>query len=317
MIKKRKQVAVFTAFILLITISRVYGTAELPEGHSFQGWVTVQEAGCETDGLRTNTCLYCGMVVQDVIPALGHDWQLGIKQDPTCTEDGYQLYSCTRCGKEKVESLPALGHDFVASVIQPTCTADGKKVETCTRCGKEQIVETLPALGHHLTVSEILPTEKKEGTRITTCTRCDYKLVETLPALGEQKITASTSSDDNVTVNGNEDVQMDTTTPLHAASILSPQFEETEQAVTTEQKTTSQDAAAAVADIGGSNIQVAGSQSNIKKTEAWKPDTIDIALGGSCIAVTAAGIAALWPYMNVFKWYRRKKISALKKLYGG
>lgn len=267
--EKRKYVTMLTLLILLSATSYVQAAAEVPEGHTFLGWVTVRTADCETDGLRTNTCRYCGMVVEDVTPALGHDWKLTGRQEPTCTDGGSQSFVCGRCGKTKTEILPPLGHDFVESVIEPTCTAEGRRIETCTRCGEVQVVENLPALGHELVINEIQPTAAEGGMRITTCTRCDYRQVETLPALGE---AAPTDVPEN-----------------------------------TAQKE----------EIAPQPLAASTGQVPVHSTEPWKPNTMDYVLGGSCCFVSVAGFLAIKPFLSVFKWYKQKRIIAIKKLFGG
>ncbi len=267
--EKMIYVSMFTLYILLVAASTVLANAEVPVGHTFLGWVTVREADCETDGLRTNTCRYCGMVVEDVTPALGHDWKLTGRQEPTCTDGGSQSFVCGRCGKTKTEILPPLGHDFVESVIEPTCTANGQRIETCARCGETQVVETLPALGHQFVVEEIRPTSMGEGRRIITCTRCDYRRVEAVPALAEA-------------------AQPD----VPETSVLKEE-------------------------IGAQVPADTGRQAAADDVEPWKPNTLDYVLGGSCGVVTVGGCLAISPFLRVFRWYRQKRIIAIKKLFGG
>ena len=84
--------------------------------------ITKQPTCLET-GTRTKTCHYCGYVLTEEIPALGHnfgDWET--TTEATCTTDGVRTKTCASCGESQTETLEALGHNYVNG--------------TCSRCGE-------------------------------------------------------------------------------------------------------------------------------------------------------------------------------------
>ena len=72
---------------------------------------------CTDNGIMRKKCI-CGFFIEEIIPALGHDFQ-----GATCTENGV----CTRCGAV----LDALGHDFPNEYNKHDETHHWKQ---CTRC---------------------------------------------------------------------------------------------------------------------------------------------------------------------------------------
>lgn len=77
-----------------------------------------KEAACTEDGLTDGAyCLKCNgtLIVQSVIPELGHDTVTDIRIAPTCLEDGLtEGKHCGRCNEVFIsqERIPATGHDF-------------------------------------------------------------------------------------------------------------------------------------------------------------------------------------------------------------
>ena len=146
-----------------------------------------------TEGSHCSRCDY--KVAQDVLPALGHDWQEATSGEnylaPTCTEEGLAYMVCTRCsevGEGRV--LPATGHTWDAGeVTAPTCTEEGYTTVHCTTCGAEDMINITDALGHDLVVDEaVAATCTQTGlTEGSHCSRCDYKVAQTvIPALGHK-----------------------------------------------------------------------------------------------------------------------------------
>ena len=148
------------------TYTNVYG---------FHNWgnENILEAATETqDGRVEYTCLGCGAVDEDVIPATGHSLIRVDAKAATCTEDGYTQYKkCENLGCEYTykpadyTTIPATGHAYddaqdtdcnlcgeVREIlcphtntttkeenrINPSCTRPGSysTVVTCTDCGK-------------------------------------------------------------------------------------------------------------------------------------------------------------------------------------
>lgn len=81
-------------------------------------------ATCTETGKIALTCVDCKAHIEQVIPALGHDWKFGPDTEydededewiiEDCTKPGYVYYHCTRCPEKKqaeIEAKPA--HAFV------------------------------------------------------------------------------------------------------------------------------------------------------------------------------------------------------------
>ena len=64
-------------------------------------------------GVMTYTCVICGAIKTEVIPATGphiHDWDDGVvTTEPTETTPGIRTYTCKSFGKTKTELIPATG----------------------------------------------------------------------------------------------------------------------------------------------------------------------------------------------------------------
>lgn len=108
--------------------------------------VSVKEATCTEDGLKTSICSVCGDTVKETLTAPGHkyvNWRE--TKAATCTEPGVETGTCA-CGETDTKVIDALGHkgvnssemdpvnDFTAAV-PATCTTDGNVAYyTCDRC---------------------------------------------------------------------------------------------------------------------------------------------------------------------------------------
>ena len=97
------------------------GGGDEPEPTCDHEGTTVTDAAvaatCEATGLTEGShCSNCGavLVAQQVIAALGHDWDEGVvTTEPTETTDGVKTFACQRsgCGATKTETIPATGGD--------------------------------------------------------------------------------------------------------------------------------------------------------------------------------------------------------------
>ncbi|MBQ7172880.1 MAG: choice-of-anchor L domain-containing protein [Clostridia bacterium] len=134
---------------------------------------------CTEPGHNIVACLSCGYwneTEDPSAPALGHDWELVDRQDPTCLEDGWEHYVCRRiiqnpdvpgfgfpdvvtyCNAELDVVIPHTGDEHVPgepvveNVVDPTCTEPGyyDLITYCTYCGEELSRDTIeiPELGH-------------------------------------------------------------------------------------------------------------------------------------------------------------------------
>ena len=108
---------------------------------------------CTTEGYDLYTCSDCGATEKrNVKPALGHKWDSGkVTTEPTEKDPGVMTYTCVICGAIKTEVIPATGphiHDWDDGVVttEPTETTPGIRTYTCKSCGKTK-TELIPATG--------------------------------------------------------------------------------------------------------------------------------------------------------------------------
>ena len=108
---------------------------------------------CTTEGYDLYTCSDCGATEKrNVKPALGHKWDDGkVTTEPTEKDPGVMTYTCVICGAIKTEVIPATGphiHDWDDGVVttEPTETTPGIRTYTCKSCGKTK-TELIPATG--------------------------------------------------------------------------------------------------------------------------------------------------------------------------
>lgn len=74
--------------------------------HDFSPWIEITAATCTTDGLERKTCRNnCGKTVDQVIPAIGHDWNTTITP-ANCQHTQQTRSVCRNCGNEILEEEP-------------------------------------------------------------------------------------------------------------------------------------------------------------------------------------------------------------------
>lgn len=103
----------------------VWRNSETPhEEHThFSEWTVVTEATCTEDGMMTRLCYECGVVEEQVIAKLGHEFGPWAESLPaTCTSDGVETRICSRCGAAEERTVASLGHDY----LNGTCTICGE-----------------------------------------------------------------------------------------------------------------------------------------------------------------------------------------------
>lgn len=100
---------------------------------------------CTTNGSAKYTCTICGEIIEKELPALGHDWDGGVRSGD------YITYYCRRegCSETKTEESQHT-HTYDEGVVTQaaTCGAPGVLTRTCAICG-QQIQEEIPATGQH------------------------------------------------------------------------------------------------------------------------------------------------------------------------
>ena len=125
-----------------------YGENYTPAlGHSYT--TSVVDATCIEDGYTLHAC-ECGYSYKDTfVDALGHSYgELITDVDATCTTDGQGHKVCARCSDVLEESIPAKGHEFTSTIIaNSTCETAGTIRYEC-HCG-HKVDETLPLAEHN------------------------------------------------------------------------------------------------------------------------------------------------------------------------
>lgn len=142
-------------------------------------------------GRAVGTCARCGVQIDEVIPAKGHDYSYAeTSVAPTCTEPGHYKGTCPTCGKDYDDVVPALGHDWGEWVtsIEPTVSTVGYRYHVCNRdgCGYRE-GEDIPKLHTHTWDAGVVtqkPTAAEPGVRTYTCTVCGQTRTEAIPATG-------------------------------------------------------------------------------------------------------------------------------------
>ena len=100
---------------------------------------------CTNNGSAKYKCTSCGEVIEKELPALGHDWDGGVRSGD------YITYYCRRegCSETKTEESQHT-HTYDEGIVTQaaTCGAPGVLTRTCAICG-QQIQEEIPATGQH------------------------------------------------------------------------------------------------------------------------------------------------------------------------
>lgn len=96
-----------------------------PDAHVFK--VTVTPPTCVDEGYTTHACTLCRYGYSDeIVPALGHDYQHHDAKAPTCKAPGWDAYdTCSRCDYTTYSELATVDHDDADN--------DGK----CDMCGDQ------------------------------------------------------------------------------------------------------------------------------------------------------------------------------------
>lgn len=115
---------------------------------------------CTKEGFRCGTCRNCNQYIEEVIPALGHDFTgtATITKESTCEEQGTSETTCrrkncdgdgTNTPAKQINPIPELGHDWqdVRELDkEPTFTAAGSSSLHCNRCDKTKDEQVVPQL---------------------------------------------------------------------------------------------------------------------------------------------------------------------------
>ncbi len=164
--------------------------------HSNMVFSAAADPTCVSTGLTAGTrCGDCGeiFVVQETVPALGHDYVGTVTRESTCSEKGIMTYKCSRCTDGYTQALPLEEHTpELMAAVQPDCVNTGlTEGSSCARCGAVLTAqEEIPALGHAYTGKQTeAPTCVTEGVTTFTCERCGDSYTEAIPVVAHTKVT--------------------------------------------------------------------------------------------------------------------------------
>jgi len=165
-------------------------------GHTYSGRVTTA-ATCETDGVKTYTCLNCEHSYKETVLALGHDYDARVTTPVTCEVNGVRTNYCTICTYYYTEEIPAIGHDYGTwqTTKQATCEENGMKTKTCANCGGIE-TQTIMAYGHSYDNGVITKnaTCEADGVKTFTCGSCGDTYTSVVAKVGHYynagKVTA-------------------------------------------------------------------------------------------------------------------------------
>lgn len=163
-------------------------TSNAVHHHTFDEGKVTKLPTCGSNGEKIYTCIECGEIKSEFIPALGHKFgEWTTVKDATCQTEGIKERTCERCQETESDKIAKVPHTWDEGVVTTpaTCTEDGVKTFTCTSCGTETKTEPIKALGHdlHKDVTK-KATCGEDGLEVTTCSRCDYYDETVIPATG-------------------------------------------------------------------------------------------------------------------------------------
>lgn len=165
--------------------NREWGEAGLPDDikvHCKGDAVEVKDATCTENGYKeVGTCEVCGAHYsykddENVIPALGHDYEAEFTVDKvaTCTEPGVKSKHCTRCdAKTEEQVIPAAGHKWSAwkKTADATVNALEQQVRKCSVCGKEEAqtvgTKLAPKMAVNATTVTLKVKQSTNGLKVT------------------------------------------------------------------------------------------------------------------------------------------------------
>ena len=172
-----------------------------PAGHSYTAFVN--DPTCTEAGSTLYLCEQCGdSYTADPTPASGHRWDIGqITLELAVGTEGEKNYTCINCGEIRTESIPALpdqpveepcrhASTKVVNFKDATCTAEGYTGDkVCNICGETVEKGSVIRVKAHTEVIDKAASAtctadgKTEGKH---CSVCQSVLVEqeTIPATG-------------------------------------------------------------------------------------------------------------------------------------
>lgn len=143
--------------------------------HIADGGRITKYATCTDTGVYTHRCRECDTWLRDeVIAALGHDYQYDYTEDATCEEGGYDVYTCTRCSDwYTTNETEAKGHSFPdvwVTETEPTCEKTGTERRYCTNCDNYE-ERDIPTIDHDY---EAIEDSSQSSGYVGVCRVCGH-----------------------------------------------------------------------------------------------------------------------------------------------
>lgn len=137
--------------------------------HQFNIENIVNEATCETDGLKRILC-ECGAYIEETIPKSGHHFEWKIEKDATCDETGLEIQTCL-CGETgDSRVISATSHHYQWTTKEEATCHTKELLEGKCACG-DTIIKENSVLAHLYGEFEVLEESSttKEGLIETIC----------------------------------------------------------------------------------------------------------------------------------------------------
>ena len=182
------------------------------ETHTAKIKYTYTPVTCREDGKIVIECTICGAKREEVIPALGHDYQvygwsyINFFGDLTVAQaKEFVVKETGKTSKAELEDQnPAVFVEKDAD--EPTCIKH-IEIQICSICGDEINVEKAATTEHPVNLDKVLVTKyatcEEEGEMLYECAVCRWPIVKAIPAEGhdwafDKMITPATCTEDGV-----------------------------------------------------------------------------------------------------------------------
>lgn len=169
-----------------------YDSAQSAIGHDWGEWFEVTPATNDADGEMKRVCKNDETHFETLtIPKGGHTFDMEnptVVKTATCTSEGEETYACTAhkdCGVTLTVKTDKIAHTLKTDVVNANCGTEGSVTVKCEKCDYK-VKETIPALGHgYVKGDHVDATCTSSGYDVYTCSRCgDVKNVISEAATG-------------------------------------------------------------------------------------------------------------------------------------
>ena len=152
------------------------------------------DATCDQPGKTYKQCSVCKKYIEEVIPALGHNFgEWKTTKPATTTEEGTKTRTCSRCSKVETAAIEKIG-DVHTHTFNSNWDYNESKHWHAANCGHDvKADEASHSFGQWDIVTPA--TETGNGAKARTCSVCGYVQTETIPATGPISTSFTFNSD--------------------------------------------------------------------------------------------------------------------------